>query len=267
MSERHLRIAAMVAVVGAFVATVLGFADIIIDRFELPLRVYLSCLLFVLGTLLSYIYTRTEALHRHTSLIERRMSGATVETFHTRDTWLQRMIELGVKSPFVDTLHYSDPPSILGGRSAEYFQRLHRAVSRRAAPMIYRRVATVSNPEKARWLLETVDELRDCQNFSLAFVDLDHQKFPLLCMEVGKDNGVYYTFFFTTVPPTGAVTAVLVRDNAVGEWARAEFERIWGGSHKLKEGAAIHRQTVREFAQLYDILQSKEYRALQDPGA
>jgi hypothetical protein len=213
---------------------------------------------------LTYLYTRTEGVLQLTAMIERRMSGATVEVFSTRDQWLQKMIELGVNSPFVVTLHYSDPPSILGGRSNEYFEKLHEAVRQRPLEIVYRRVATLSSPEKAKWLLRTVHEMCDCANFSLGYVDVDHRQTPLLCLEVGQDRGVYYTFVFSTVPPAGTVSAVLVRDNAVGQAALAAFERIWENSQKLKEGLAINKHGIQELAQKQDILQSEEYRAIEN---
>ena len=136
MNERLLTITTVAAVAAAVVAVVLAVVDVFAKTFDIPLGVYLSCILFVLAAHLSYVYARTEDLQRRTLLIERRMAGATVEVFRTRDEWLQRIIELGTNSPFIATLHYSDPPSLLGGRSDEYFRRLDgggfgRARSRR----------------------------------------------------------------------------------------------------------------------------------------
>lgn len=264
MNERILTITTVAAVAAAFVAVVLAVVDVFAKTFDIPLGVYLSCILFVLGAHLSYVYARTEDLQRRTSLIERRMAGATVEVFRTRDEWLQRMIELGVNSPFIATLHYSDPPSLLGGRSDEYFRRLKAAICRRTPGIVYRRVATASTPEKVRWLLKHVQELWDCPNFSLAYIDVDHRTTPLLCIEVGQDRGVHYTFSFSTVPTTGTVSAVLVRDDAVGQSALSAFERIWEKSYKLKEGNVVNEQAIQKLAEHYKLLESDEYRAIKE---
>lgn len=263
MNRKLLGIATVAAILAAVVTAVLGIVDVFARTVDIPPAIYFSCLLLVLGAHLSYVYAQTEVLEHRTSVMERRMTGATVEVFENRDEWLQRMIELGVNSPFVATLHYSDPPALLGGRSDEYFRRLNASVRRRQTAMVYRRVATVSSPEKARWLLRTVRELRDCPNFSLSWIDVDHRTTPLLCMEVGQDSGVHYTFVFSTVPTGGAVSAVLVRDNAVGQAALSAFERIWDKSHKLMEGRAVNAAVIRQLAERFNLLQSDEFKELE----
>jgi len=63
---------------------------------------------------------------------------------------------------------------------------------------------------------------------------------------------------------TGAVSAVLVRDDAFGQSALSAFERIWEKSGKLKEGNAINEQAIQKLAQAYNLLESDEYRAVRE---
>ena len=247
MNSAILRWTTLLAIASAVIIAVLG----IISQFYPPVRPhfhwYMSVLLLVVAAHMTYVYTRMEFMGGRLKELERSLGPHVMEVFRTRDELFTRMIEVTVGSQSVSTQMFSDPPGEIGGLMEVYFRKVG-AYTRKNQRTVFRRIATLGDSTKSCWLLEVLAEMYGAQNFSLAYIDLDHRVIPLLCLHLVEREGQIYSFLFHTIPPTGSICAFLVRSNDVGRVLLDYYNGLWERAPKLMEGKQINLAAIQEIA-------------------
>jgi len=97
------------------------------------------------------------------------------------------------------------------------------------------------------------------QNFSLAYINVNHSDTPLLCLHLVKRSEELFTFLFHTVPAGGNVYAFLIKSPDVGQVALDYFNGLWERSQKLIEGRKINICAISDLAKRFKLEDSDEY--------
>lgn len=230
---------------------------------------YIGILLFVLSAMLTYVYSmfsevliHLRALTKKTGLIVDKLGTEAIEVFRNREELFRRMLEITVNSQMVCTQMFSDPPTEISEQMEKYFQEVESYIKRNPQ-MIFRRITTLGNERKVRWLMRLLYDMVGVQNFSLAFIEADHQKTPLLCVHLVQKEGRFFTFIFHTVPASGDIYAFLIQSSDVGRVVLDFYNGLWSRSLKLMEGRQLNKDTIRQLAESYRIENSPEYLELK----
>lgn len=224
----------------------------------------ISILLLSMGALLLFLFQSRDDSKDAKDKLELVLSAVgarKIRTFGTRDEWLSVMTENDSKADSVSTQHFSEPPSILGGKSDEYFTRTNARIKNNPNH-VYRRAASTGGAEKVLWFFDTIHDLYECDNFSLAVSAISHRSLPLNCFSISKMGPTYVTFVFSSVPLTGAVSAFMIEDRDIGLIALASFDEMWHRCCKLKEGRSINWPELTKLAEEFELESSEVYRRL-----
>lgn len=258
MSSKILKLTTFIAIASAIVMAVLGIVSQFYPPIQSRIEWYVSILLLIFAAMLTYLYSRIELIENRTDLIVRKLGVQAIEVFRTRDELFSRMTDISIGSQAISTLMFSDPPDVIGGQMENYFKKVGIYI-RKTPTMIFRRISTLGDNRKIKWILEILNEMFETHNFSLAYINIDHKNTPLLCAHIIEKNKEFYTFVFHTVPASGNVCAFLIRNNEVGRVALDYFNGLWEKSPKLMEGKQINMKEVEELAKGFCIEDSKEY--------
>jgi len=262
MNSLILKWSTLIAILSAIVMAVLG----IISQFYPPIHAriewYMNILLLVFAAMLTYLYDMIESIENRSRLIVNKLGVESIKIFRNREELFSKMREVTIGSQAVCTQMFSDPPTEIGGEMEEYFKKVGDYIKRNDR-VIFKRIATVGNDRKARWIMKLLSEVIGLHNFSLAYIDIDHRKTPLLCVHLVEKDGKFFTFIFHTVPPTGDVYAFLVESSEVGKVVLDYFNGLWERSPKLMEGRQIHEDEIKKLAEQYKIEDSQEYKELE----
>lgn len=196
MSSSILKWTTFLAIVSAVAMAILGIVSQFYPPIHTRIEWYISILLLVFAAMLTYVYSRIEVVERQTGLIVDKLGAEAIEIFRTRDELFNRMLGVTINSQLVNTLMFSDPPTEIGGQMENYFKKvgIH---TRKNSTMIFRRIATLGDLRKVKWLMELLNEMVGTQNFSLGYIDVDHTRIPLLCLhlvEREKGNSLLLSF-------------------------------------------------------------------------
>jgi hypothetical protein len=263
MSSLLLKWTTLLAIASAVVMAALGIISQFFPPIQTRIEWYISILLLVVAAMLSYLYGRMEILENRAKLIIDKLGLQTLEVFKTRDEFFNRALEVTIGSQIVNTQMFSDPPIEIGGQMENYFRKV-AAYTRKNPKVIFRRIATLGDARKVKWLMELIFNMVGTQNFSLAYIDIDHTKTPLLCLHIVEKEKEFYTFVFHTVPASGNVCAFLIRSSEIGRVALDYFNALWERSPKLMQGKQINKNVIAELAKRYIIEDSKQFLLLDD---
>lgn len=261
MSSAILKWTTLLAIVSAVVMALLGIVSIFYPPIQTRVEWYLSILLLVLAAMLSYLYGRIELMEKQTSLIVRKL-GLHIETFRNRDDLFRRMRYITVGSQMVSTQMFSDPPTEISTEMEKYFKEVG-SYTKKNPEMIFRRIATLGDSRKVRWLLKLISEMVGIENFSLAYIAIDHTTTPLLCLHIAERDGELFTFIFHTVPASGDICAFLIQSAEVGQVALDYYNGLWAKAPKLIEGRRININSIEELVKRYNLEDSEEYKNLK----
>lgn len=263
MNSIILKFSTIIAIIAAVVMALLG----IVGQFYPPVKAhidwYMSTLLIVFAAMLTYLYTRIELLEDRSRVIVDKLGLQAIEVFRTRDELFKRMMNLTISSQMVNTQMFSDPPDEISGQMEKYFNKI-TSYTKKNSSLIFRRIATVGEKNKVKWILKLLSEMIGIHNFSLAYINVNHKTTPLLCLHLVKKDEELFTFIFHTVPAGGNVYAFLIRSPDVGQVALDYFNGLWERAPKLMEGRQINKKAINELAEKYDLVDSKEYNILKD---
>lgn len=224
----------------------------------------ITLLLLAVGALLLFMFQvrdDSKDAKEKIGLILSTVGTQKVRTFSSRDEWLQLMADEAAKADSVSTQHFSEPPSVLGGKSDEYFRRVNSRIKHNPNHT-YRRAASIEGEAKVRWFFETIYDLYESDNFSLGVTSTSHRDLPLNCFEISRIGSSYSTFVFSSVPLTGAISAFLVKDEEAGRVALASFDEMWHYCRKLKEGRFVNWPEIDKLAKEFNLENSQEYKKL-----
>lgn len=168
------------------------------------------------------------------------------------------MLDLSIGSQMINTQMFSDPPDEIGGQMEKYFKKIS-AHTKKNSSLVFRRIATIGGNNKVRWIFKILFEMIGAQNFSLAYINVNHSDTPLLCLHLVKRSDELFTFLFHTVPAGGNVYAFLVNSPDVGQVALDYFNGLWERSQKLIEGRQINIRAITDLAKRYNLEDSDEY--------
>jgi len=263
MSSSILKWTTFIAILSAVVMAALG----IISQFYPPIHTriewYISILLLVFAAMLTYLYNRIEAIENRSRLIVDKLGLEDIKIFRNREELFSKMIDVTIGSQAVCTQMFSDPPAEISVQMENYFRKVG-AYTKRNPKMVFRRIVTLGNARKVKWIMELLSEMIGLQNFSLAYIDVDHKKTPLLCVHLVEKEGKLFTFIFHTIPATGNVYAFLIESSEVGKVVLDYYNGLWERSPKLMEGRQIYEDAIRKLAKQYGIENSQEYVKLKE---
>jgi hypothetical protein len=253
-------ISTVVAIAAAFVFAGISFLGKIV---HLDTSIVLGAILAVLGSLLLYVFGRSEKLADELAGIRQSIAGnwTDVEVFNSRDEWASRLRTESLRSVEVSTQMFSDVR--LGRDMDDYFSRIHREVRQKNLP--FRRMASTGSAEKVRWLFALLSEMHEADSFSLGVIDVDHAKVPLNAFQICRRNdGNFAVFVFSSNIFEPGTHTCLITDRAFGEFAQRTYDRFWdsGSTIRLKDGPKIHWDAIGELAERYGAKTSHEYAEL-----
>jgi hypothetical protein len=111
-------------------------------------------------------------------LMVEKLGMQSIEIFRTRDELFNRMLELSIDSQMINTQMFSDPPDEIGGQMEKYFKKLS-AHTKKNSSLVFRRIATIGGNNKVRWIFKILFEMIGTQNFSLAYINVNHSDTPV----------------------------------------------------------------------------------------
>jgi len=263
MSSLILKWSTLIAILSAIVMALLG----IISQFYPPIHTriewYMNILLLVFAAMLAYLYDRIESIENRSRLIVDRLGVESIKIFRNKEELFSKMLEVTEGSQEVCTQMFSDPPDDIGGQMVKYFKKVENHIKKNSK-MIFRRIVTLGDSRKVKWIMKLLSEMIGLHNFSLAYINVDHKRTPLLCVHLVEKEGKLFTFIFHTVYASGNVYAFLIESSEVGRVVLDYFNGLWAISPKLMEGRQIHEDEIRKLAEQYGVENSQEYANLKE---
>lgn len=263
MNSLILKWTTLLAIISAVLMAGLGIVSQFYTPVETRFEWYMSVLLLVLAGMMSYLYSKIELIENQTKQVVDKIGLKDFEVFRTRDEFFSRMIETTAGSQMVSTQMFSDPPSEIGGQMESYFRKIG-IYTRKNPRMVFRRIITLGDTCKVKWIMTMLDEMAGTQNFSLAYIEVNHKQIPLLCVHIVEKDGELFTSVFHTVPSSGNINAFLIRSREVGQVVLDYYNGLWEKSPKLMEGRNIHKKAIEELAERYGVEHSMEYVKLMN---
>ena len=149
----------------------------------------------------------------------------------------------------------ADPPSYSGIEEKKRYFKLAAETVIAKPGVQFRRIVSIPNPTKLRWVLDLIDEVQNSANYSMHYVDITASNFflPPLSIQIFDSHDV-----MVVDPTRGFMPTAPVGDQCL--WIQGKeaprvftnyFQNFWNltNATRLKEGNVIHWGMIREIAE------------------
>lgn len=225
-------------------------------------EVQLSVFLTLISALLLYLMKIVEQVRTKVDSLEISSQRTAPVVYQNQKEFFEALLKHSLKSDKIYTHMLSVPPQDLGEHATAYFTGVHNAIKRKKFS-IFHRIASVHSEKKARWVLETILELKDADSFSLA-IQYVKDKYPQPSIHLALGNSVNEVFVWAAMGSGGFGRGFLINDIEVAEIMKQEHEREFHNSIALKSGSVLHWKNLDKLAEEYNLIESECYKQLMD---
>lgn len=225
-------------IIAAVILTIIGSIG------KVSLETGLWLLIAMTGTLSVYLLTTNLLLERRIEIIEK---GEKLSHTISQEDWYEKLIpSIRSASRSIDITHHEPRTPMISGikTKRELFNLLIEKIKR--SDVSVRWIMAVNSKEKMDWTIKLIDQLKDCDNFSLrcSLVNIDYDA-PPQSVQVIDDRIAFVIDMsrghHTVIEP---VEDLVTTDLAVVQQLKKYYNRYWEKCRILKEGSRINRQEI-----------------------
>ncbi|HWT02592.1 MAG TPA: hypothetical protein VN256_20245 [Pyrinomonadaceae bacterium] len=225
-------------------------------------EVQLSIFLTLISALLLYLMKIVEQVRAKVDSLELSSHSTAPIIYQNQKEFFEALLEHSLKSDKIYTHMLSVPPQELGKYATAYFTGVHNALKKNKFS-VFHRIATIHSEKKARWVLETILELKDSDSYSLA-IQYVKGTYPQPSIHLALGNSVNEVFVWAAMGSGGFGRGFLINDIEVAEVMKQEHEREFHNSIVLKAGSVLHWDKLHNLAEEYKLIESECYKQLMD---
>lgn len=215
---------------------------------ELSTDFYVSTLLIFLGFTIPYLIS---VIEKSSDDIESLNKLSKAELIDSQDNLFKILANESVLSQEIYTHMLSEPPSKIGPNAVYYFDSVHKYI-REGSITKFSRIVSVNDEDKAKWIFDTLLELKDANSFSLAIKFVDHVS-PLTTIHLCVNEKSPSVFVWPTVVAGGQGKAFFVKNKQIVDGMKSEHQREFDHSTKLKYGPVINLDNLHILAEKYKL--------------
>ncbi|MCL0063787.1 hypothetical protein M1N84_03105 [Dehalococcoidia bacterium] len=234
-------------IVAAVILTIIGSLG------KLSLGTGLWLLIAMIGSLSVYLLTTNVLLERRIEIIEK---GEKLSYIISQKEWYEKLIpSIRSATNSIDITHHEPRVPMVSGikTKKELFNVLVEKIKK--SDISVRWIMAVNSKEKMEWTIELIEELKDCDNFSLRWssVNLDYNA-PPQSVQVIDDRIAFVIDMsrghHTVIEP---VEDLMTTDPAVVQQFKRYYNRYWEQCNILKEGTRINHQEIENLKKQWSV--------------
>lgn len=210
-----------------------------------------SALLFICGlvTLLAFaLLFVLRKLEESKKLIASVVSKVEVILLKGHDdfyTKAEEEVTLAKKS--IDVTHFYPIPTTKIRAESKYFDTLSRII--KEDKIITRRIASINNMDKYKWVESTIREHQDTDNFHVKYTSLVSDDFPMLNILIFDNKKVFVGIYQEVAMPE---RAIFIDNETIAIVFSDYYNTIWEKSENLKIGRGTNEEKLNELKKKYE---------------
>ena len=240
-----------------------------IFSFELTEIHYLIVIASAVVLLLQFVIKRFDNLETKINILKKNISDiqndhlAIIDVFNSPEELYTRLLELSKDSKSIATTTTQALPKHFNTAGKIYFETIHSYIKNQKIENFRRLVIYESEKkEKAEWLFKIINKLKDCNNFSLGYIDMEELKNPITHFHLIHRKDGFYTFVINTPPHAGEANAFLVRSKEIYDISMKHYNSQWSHAVKLKNGVSLNFKDLHKLSSEYHLEECSDYKEL-----
>jgi len=198
--------------------------------------------------------------HHSQAILRLKQVSAPTSVFHTKTDFFRALLSRSIACTDVHTHMFSDPPKDIGSCAEDYFEAVNGAL-KTGKFNSFHRIATVHSTAKAKWIIDTLLDLRHVDAFSLAIQNVK-DRYPLTSFHIATSPGSSIVIVWATMTPGALGQGFEVENAEVAQAMKEGYIIEFRDSIKLKEGRKMHWPNITCLATDNNLLEYGEYKEL-----